>query len=77
MNTQDFDDLAKNKGFESYILYLIQIEDCKFFKIARDVDEEYNHVFKKALKSGVKVLCYDCMLNNKEIKLKNQINYEY
>ena len=67
---------AKKKGFESYILYLIQIEDCKSFKIARDIDEEYNHVFMKALKSGVKVLCYDCMLNNKEIKLKNQINYE-
>ena len=68
---------AKKKGFESYILYLIQIEDCKSFKIARDIDEEYNHVFMKALKSGVKVLCYDCVLNNKEIKLKNQINYEY
>ena len=69
--------MLKKKGYQSYIFYLIQRENCDSFKIARDIDEEYNHVFMKALKSGVKVLCYDCMLNNKEIKLKNQINYEY
>ena len=32
--------------------------------------------FKDAIKSGVKVLCYDCKLNSKEIKLNNLINYE-
>ena len=29
---------AKKKGFESYMLYLIQREDCKSFKIAEDID---------------------------------------
>ena len=33
--------------------------------------------FNKAIKSGVKILCYDCKLSNEEIKLNNQINYEY
>ena len=32
--------------------------------------------FTKALKSGIKVLCYNCKLSNKEIKLNNQIGYE-
>ena len=67
---------AKNKGYQSYILYLIQREDCDSFKIAKDIDEEYKIAFSKALKSGVKILCYDCKLNNEEIKLNNQINYE-
>ena len=31
---------AKNKGFQSYILYLIQREDCESFKIAKDIDAE-------------------------------------
>lgn len=66
---------AKKKGFKSYILYLIQREDCKTFKISKDIDEEYKIAFSKALKNGVMVLCYDCKLSNEEIKLNNQINY--
>jgi sugar fermentation stimulation protein A len=68
---------AKKKGFESYILYLIQRENCGSFKIAKDIDKEYKTVFTEALKNGVKVLCYDCKLNNEEIKLNNKINYEH
>ena len=67
---------AKKKGYQSYILYLIQREDCDSFKIAKDIDKKYKIAFDKALKSGVKILCYDCKLNNEEIKLNNQINYE-
>ena len=51
---------AKKKGYESYILYLIQREDCKSFKIAKDIDQEYKNAFGEALKNGVKILCYDC-----------------
>jgi len=68
---------AKKKGYQSYILYLIQREDCDSFKIAKDIDNKYKNAFDKALKSGVKILCYDCKLSNEEIKLNNQINYEY
>ena len=67
---------AKKKGFESYILYLIQREDCRSFKIAEDIDREYKITFDEALKNGVRMLCYDCKLSNEEIKLNNQINYE-
>ena len=68
---------AKKKGYESYILYVIQRENCDSFKIAEDIDKEYKIAFDKALKNGVKILCYDCKLNNEEIKLNKQINYEY
>ena len=67
---------AKNKGYESCILYLIQREDCNFFKIANDIDEEYKNTFDIARKNGVKILCYDCKLNSEEIKINKQISYE-
>jgi len=67
---------AKKKGYESYILFLIQRDDCKFFKIAKDIDEEYKITYEKALKNGVKILCYDCKLNDEEIRINNQIDYE-
>ena len=67
---------AKKKGYESYMLYLIQREDCKSFKIANDIDREYKTAFNEALKNGVKMLCYDCKLSDEEIKLNNQISYD-
>ncbi len=67
---------AKKKGYESYLLFLIQREDCNFFKIANDIDAEYKNTFDIALKNGVKILCYDCKLTNEEIKINNQISYE-
>ena len=67
---------ALKKGYQSYILYLVQREDCRSFRIAQDIDEEYKITFNKALKNGVKILCYDCKLNNEEIKFNSQINYE-
>ena len=68
--------IAKQRGFESYILYLIQREDCKSFRIAKDIDEDYKIAFDKALKKGVKIICYDCKISSEEIKLNNRINYE-
>ena len=57
-------------------MYLIQREDCDSFKMAKDIDEDYWIAFVKALKNGVKILCYDCKLNSEEIKLNKQINYK-
>ena len=68
--------IAKKRGFESCILYLIQREGCETFRIANDIDKKYMLAFEKALKFGVKILCYDCKLSAKEIKIYNQINYE-
>ena len=65
---------AKKKGFQSYILYLIQREDCQSFKIAKDIDEDYEIAFNKAKKTGVKILCYDCKISHEEVKLNGQIN---
>ena len=32
--------------------------------------------FDEAINNGVKMLCYDCKLNNEEIIINNQIHYE-
>ena len=64
---------AKKRGFHSCIIYLIQRQDCKVFKIADDIDINYKVAFDKAIKAGVKILCYDCKINDEEIKLNNQI----
>ena len=46
---------AKKKGYKSYILYLIQRESCDSFKIAGDIDKDYEIAFKKAKINGIKI----------------------
>ncbi len=64
---------AKKKGFQSYILYLIQRENCNFFRIADKIDIEYKKTFIKVKKEGVKILCYNCKLSPQEIKVNEPV----
>ena len=64
---------ALKNGYQCYILYLIQRENCNFFKIADKIDVEYNKAFLNAKKKGVKILCYNCKLSPQEIKVKRPV----
>ena len=64
---------AKKKGYESYMLYLIQRTGCESFKIAKDIDKVYEKTFKKAILSGVKILCYDCAVTSNEVMINNKV----
>ncbi len=66
---------AKNRGFDIYLAFIIQREDCKKFKIAEDIDLEYKKLLTFALKNKLKVLCYDCKFLPKGIVINNKINF--
>ena len=67
---------ANKKGYKIYILYLIQRNDCKFFKIADDIDPEYSDSLSKAVKKKLNVLCFDCKFSPKGIKLNQKVNFK-
>jgi len=64
---------AINKGYESYLLYLVQREDCSQFQIAKDIDPLYYQGFLKAKKNGVKFISYSCKISEKEIYIHKPI----
>ena len=64
---------ARKKGYETYLLYVIQREDCSKFKLAKDIDPEYSRFLEKAVKKKLKILCYDCKFSSKGIKLNRKI----
>ena len=66
---------ASKKGYDIYIAYIIQREDCKKFEIAADIDEEYSKLLTKAVKKKLNIICYDCKFSLKGIKLNNKIKY--
>ena len=64
---------AIKKGYKTYILFLVQIEGVKNFKIAKDIDREYYNNYLVAKKAGVNFLAYRCKINSKEIKIEKKI----
>ena len=66
---------ANNMGYKIFILYLIQRNDCKSFKIAEDIDAEYSNSLSKAVKRNLNVLCYDCKFSSKGIKLNKKVKF--
>ena len=56
-----------NKGYKPYVLFLTQIQNINYFKIAKDIDNEYYQNYLKAKKSGVTFLAYRCKLSLREI----------
>ena len=67
---------ANKKGYKIYILYLIQRNDCKFFKIAEDIDPKYSDSLSKAVKKKLNVLCFDCKFSPKGIKLNQKVKFK-
>ena len=64
---------ASKKGYKIYILYLIQRNDCKIFKIANDIDPKYSDSLLKAVKKNLNILCFDCKFSSKGIKLNQKV----
>ena len=67
---------ASQKNYKIFILYLIQRDDCKSFKIAKDIDPNYANALSKAVKNKLKILCYDCKFSSKGILLNNKIKFK-
>jgi sugar fermentation stimulation protein A len=67
---------ASKQGYIIYLFYLIQRDDCKFFKIAEDIDPEYSKSLLKAVKKELNILCYDCKFSSKGIKLNRKIKFK-
>ena len=60
-------------GGRAVMLYLIQRNDCNYFKIAEDIDVEYGKAFIAALNAGVEVICLDTILNTNGINIGKNI----
>ena len=62
------------KKYNPYVLFLTQIQDIEYFRIAKDIDYNYYENYILAKKAGVNFLAYRCSLSSKEIKIEKKIN---
>ena len=64
---------AIKKGYKTFLIFLVQIQNMESFKIAKDIDNEYYKNFLKAKKAGVNFLAYRCKISSKEILIEKKI----
>ena len=64
---------AIKKGYKSYLLFLVQIQNMENFKIAKDIDTEYYKNYGIAKKAGVNFLAYRCNISPKKIFIEKKI----
>lgn len=64
---------AIKKGYKSYLLFLVQIQNMEKFKIAKDIDAEYHKNYILAKKAGVNFLAYRCNISSKKIFIDKKL----
>ena len=64
---------AIKKGYKSYLIFLVQIQNMENFKIASDIDSEYYKNYLNAKKAGVNFLAYRCKISSKEIFIEKKL----
>ena len=64
---------AIKKGYKSYVLFLVQIQNIDNFKIAKDIDKDYYKNYLLAKKTGVQFLAYKCKIDPVEITIKKKL----
>ena len=64
---------AIKKGYKTYLLFLVQIQNIEYFKIAKDIDTEYYKNYLIAKKAGVNFLAYRCNISYKKIFIDKKL----
>ena len=64
---------AIKKSYKTYLIFLVQIQNMKNFKIAKDIDEEYYKNYLIAKKAGVNFLAYRCAISSKKIFIDKKL----
>ena len=64
---------AIKKSYKTYLLFLVQIQNMEYFKIAKDIDPEYYKNYLLAKKAGVNFLAYRCDISSKKIFIDKKL----
>ena len=64
---------ATKKGYKCYLVFLVQIQNMEYFKIAKDIDIEYYKNYLTAKKAGVNFLAYRCNISSKKIYIDKKL----
>ena len=63
----------KRKGHRAALVFVIQRDDCDYFRPADEIDPEYGRWMRRAIEAGVEVLPYRASVTSREILLTDRL----
>jgi len=67
---------AKENGYESYLIFVIQMKGVHRFEPNYRTHREFGQVLVQAEKAGVKVLAFDCIVTEDSLKIDQPIKIQ-
>lgn len=64
---------ALEKGYESYVIFVVQMKGVSEFRPNRERHPEFADVLRKAYESRVKIISLDCFVSPDEMKIDSEI----
>lgn len=64
---------AVKEGYEAYLIFVIQMKGVHDFVPNVTAQPEFAEVLKKARRSGVRLLAYDCVVKENELKMADEV----
>lgn len=64
---------AKNQGYDAYAVFVIQMENVKYFTPNSKTHPAFAEALKKAKANGVNILCYDCKVTETLLEINNSV----
>ena len=64
---------AKEEGYESYILFVIQMKGILSFSPNWETQPEFGKALQRARRAGVKILAYDCCVTTDSMELQEEV----
>ena len=65
--------LAKQQGYDAYLIFVIQMKGARYFTPNRLTHPEFADVLLQAEKAGVNILAVDCMVMPDSIEIDQQV----
>ncbi len=64
---------AKQQGYGAYVVFVVQMENVKYFTPNSNTHQAFADSLKKAKDNGVNILCYDCKVTENSLEINNSV----
>ncbi len=64
---------CKKEGFDAYIFFIIQMENCKYFTPNRKTHPEFAEALENARVNGVNIVALNCKVSPDELKICDNV----
>lgn len=64
---------ARREGYRAFVMFVVQMEDVRYFAPNRDTHPEFAEALCKAAQEGVEILAYDCQVRPGSMRVNRPV----